>query len=114
MCFSFPQTEKEIKTVKKLALAIGLVLGLSIQAQAQHHHAQRHYHQRTDHYAGYFNYWALYQGPYSSYVPGSQLGGAGMVVGTSLSCNVCGMAGHYSCGANVPVYVNHYSWDFMP
>jgi hypothetical protein len=97
----------------KTALAFIAVLALASTAQAQDRVRHR-YTQRTDHYAQVFNYWAANLPAEAPFNPGVLFGGAGFVVGTRLTCNVCGAVGHYSCGAAVPLYVSHYTWDMMP
>src|SRR5580704_14798331 len=99
--------------MKKNALIVAVLLGLAGTAHAQDR-ARNHYLQRTDHYAPVFNYWASQLGPDSGLTPVAFYGGSGIVVGTRLTCNACGAVGHYSCGARVPLYVTHYSWDMMP
>ena len=98
--------------MKKISLTIVALLGLAGTAHAQDR-AHRQYVQRTDHYAQVFNYWASVEAPHG-FNPGILYGGQGIVVGTRLRCSVCGTAGHYACGANVPLYVTHYTWNMMP
>jgi hypothetical protein len=98
--------------MKKTALAIVALLGLSSTADAQDH-ARRPYLQRSDPYAQIFSYWASVQVP-DGVSPIILIRGQGIVVGTRIRCNVCGTAGHTSCGANVPLFATHYSWDMMP
>jgi hypothetical protein len=99
--------------MKRIALAIVVLLGLASTADAQDR-ARHQYIQRTDHYAPVFNYWAYHLGTDSGLIPVATFGGSGTVVGTSLRCNVCGTVGHYSCGVRVPLYFTHYSWEMMP
>jgi hypothetical protein len=99
--------------MKRTALTVAVLLGLAGTADAQDR-ARRQYFQRTDHYAQVFNYWANQLGPDSGLIPVAVYGGSGIVVGTNLRCNVCGAVGHYSCGAAVPLYLIHYSWEMMP
>src|SRR5262249_22785954 len=98
--------------MKKIAFTIFALLGMAGASHAQDR-AHRHYTQRTDHYAQVFNYWASVQLP-EGVNPVAVFGGQGIVVGTRHRCNVCGTAAHISCGANVPLYMTHYSWDMMP
>jgi hypothetical protein len=99
--------------MKRIALTIAALLGLTISVSAQDRAARR-YSQRTDHYAPVFNYWAYHLGTDSPFTPVATFGGTGIVVGTRLTCNACGAVGHVSCGANVPLYMTHYSWEMMP
>jgi hypothetical protein len=100
--------------MRRIALTIAaLLLGLASTADAQDR-ARSRYVQRTDHYAQVLNYWAYQLGPDSGLTPVAVFGGSGIVVGTNLRCNACGAVGHYSCGANVPLYITHYSWELMP
>jgi hypothetical protein len=99
--------------MKRIALTIVALLALASTAHAQDR-AHRQYSQRTDHYAQVFNYWAYHQAFPDGFNPGTLYGGFGIVVGTNIRCRVCGTAGHTSCGANVPLYVSHYTWDMMP
>ena len=99
--------------MKKLTLAIVAVLGIASMAHAQDR-AHRQYAQRTDPYALVYSFWAYHQVP-DAYNPGlNRYGGHGIVVGTRLRCNVCGTVGHYSCGAAVPLFYTHFTWDMMP
>ena len=99
--------------MKRFALTIATLLGLATTAEAQDR-GQHRYTQRTDPYGHVFNYWAYSLGLDSEFTPVMVHRGTGYVVGTRLRCNVCGAAGHYSCGANVPLYMAHYSWFMMP
>jgi hypothetical protein len=99
--------------MKRIALTIAALLGLASTAHAQDR-AHNHYVQRTDHYAQVFDYWAYHLAPDSGLTPIAIYRGSGIVVGTNLRCNVCGAVGHYSCGARVPLYMTHYTWDMMP
>ncbi len=99
--------------MKRIALTVAALLGFAGTAHAQDR-AQPHYVQRTDHYAQVFNYWAYQLGTDSGLAPVAVYGGSGIVVGTNLRCNVCGAVGHSSCGARVPLYIIHYSWEMMP
>jgi hypothetical protein len=36
------------------------------------------------------------------------------VVGTRIRCQVCDAVGHVNCGAAVPLYISHFSWNLMP
>jgi hypothetical protein len=99
--------------MRRIALTIAALIVLVSTAQAQDRARPRHV-QRTDHYAQVFNYWAYQLGTDSGLTPVTVFGGSGIVVGTNLRCNVCGAVGHISCGANVPLYITHYSWDMMP
>jgi hypothetical protein len=96
--------------MKRIALVIAALLGLAATADAQDH-GQHRYTQRTDPYGHVFNYLL---GLDSEFTPVTVHRGTGFVVGTRIRCNVCGAAGHYSCGANVPLYMTHYSWFMMP
>jgi hypothetical protein len=98
--------------MKKIAFTILALLGMARASQAQDR-AHHRYSQRTDHYAQVFNYWASVQLPHGV-TPVTLFGGQGFVVGTRIRCNVCGTVGHISCGANVPLYMSHYTWDMMP
>jgi hypothetical protein len=99
--------------MKRIALTFVALLGLAASAAHAQERAQHRYVQRTDHYAQVFNYWASFELPHG-FNPGIVYGGSGIVVGTRIRCNVCGTVGHYSCGAAVPLYVTHYTWDMMP
>jgi hypothetical protein len=99
-------------TMKRLALTILALTALAGTAFAQDR-ARHQYSQRTDPYALVFNYWAEQQFP-EGFNAGFVYRGTGFVVGTNLRCNVCGAAGHYSCGANVPLFFTHYAWLMMP
>jgi hypothetical protein len=99
--------------MKKFAFAIVAILGVASTAHAQDR-AHHHYVQRTDHYAQAFNYWSSVLPPDLAISPITVFGGTGIVVGTNLRCNACGAVGHYSCGARVPLYVTHYTWNMMP
>jgi hypothetical protein len=98
--------------MKKIALAIIALIGLGSTAHAQDR-PQRRYFQRTDHYAQVFNYWSSQLTP-DMPSPFMFFGGSGVVVGTRLRCNVCDELGHISCGAAVPLYISHFTWDMMP
>jgi hypothetical protein len=99
--------------MKKIALAIVTILGFASTAQAQNR-APHQYVQRTDQYAQIINYWSSVLPPDLAISPIAFFGGTGIVVGTNLRCNACGAIGHYSCGANVPKFGTHYTWDMMP
>jgi hypothetical protein len=99
--------------MKKITLTIVAILGLAGAAHAQDRE-HRQYVQRTDPYALVYIFWAYHQVP-DAYNPAlMRFGGQGIVVGTNLRCNVCGTVGHYSCGAAVPLYLTHFTWDLMP
>jgi hypothetical protein len=84
--------------MKKIALAIVAMLLFSSTAHAQKR-AKRRYVQRPDPYAKLFSDWSSAQIPeYSGINTSARMGGSGMSVGTSMTCNACGTPGHYSCG----------------
>ena len=99
--------------MRTIVLTIAILVGLASTAHAQDR-ANRRYTQRTDHYSQVFNYWAYHLGTDSGLTPIATFGGSGIVVGTRITCNACGAVGHISCGANVPLYATHYSWEMMP
>jgi hypothetical protein len=106
----WPQESK----MKKIALAIIVLIGLGGTAHAQDR-AHRRYFQRTDHYAQVINYWASQLSPeLAGMTPRIVFGGDGIVVGTRIRCKVCDAVGHVNCGAAVPLYVSHFAWDMMP
>ena len=87
--------------MKKIVLVIVAVLILTSTANAQKR-VKRRYVQRTDPYAQFFSDWATaLQAEYSGIDRNARIGGSGMAVGTNITCNVCGTAGHYSCGAGL-------------
>jgi hypothetical protein len=91
--------------MKKIALVIVAVLILTSTANAQKR-VKRRYVQRIDPYAQFFSDWATALQPeYSGIDRNARIGGSGMAVGTDLTCNDCGTAGHYSCGARLSTCV---------
>ena len=99
--------------MRTIAFTIAALIGLASTAHGEDR-VNRRYIQRTDQYSQIFNYWAYHLGTDSGLTPIAIFGGTGIVVGTNLSCNACGAVGHYSCGANVPLFATHYSWEMMP
>jgi hypothetical protein len=98
--------------MKKIALVVVAVLIFTSTAQAQKR-VKRRYVQRTDPYAQFFSDWASGLIPESSEIDRyARVGGSGMSVGTNLTCNNCGAAGHYSCGGNTCV-IDHLRGSFM-
>jgi hypothetical protein len=86
--------------MKQIALALVVIVLCANTAHAQKKRMKRRYVQRPDAYAQLFSDWASgLQPEYSGIDRCATIGGSGMVFGTSISCNDCGTAGHYSCGA---------------
>jgi hypothetical protein len=99
--------------MSKIAFTVVALLGLASTANAQDR-AHRRYAQRTDPYALVYEFWAYHQVP-DEYNPAlMRFGGAGIVVGTNLRCKVCGTVGHVNCGAAVPLFFTHFTWELMP
>jgi hypothetical protein len=99
--------------MKRIALAIVAILALSSTAHAQKRVRHR-YVQQTDPYAKLFNDWASGQTTdFRGISTCATIGGSGSVFGSSISCNVCGTDGHYTCGAGASSCPTNYLYQSL-